>query len=98
MVVGGEGSFDRCADGVVVPDGGGEREEALPDSGEDACDGAAAVAFEIELAFECLIDRLDGLPEWFEKARSCSVGLPLRAGRSRVISLVVRAVSNSAPK
>jgi len=42
------------AGGVVVPDGGSEGEDALQDADGDAVDGAAAVALEIELSFECV--------------------------------------------
>jgi hypothetical protein len=39
-----------------VPDRGGEGEDALQDSGADAWSCSAAVAFEIKLAFEGLVD------------------------------------------
>jgi hypothetical protein len=52
VVVGDQGSGEGLAGGAVVPDGGGEREEALADAGADAVDAAAAVQFEVELAFE----------------------------------------------
>jgi hypothetical protein len=42
--------------GSVVPDGGGEGEEALRDAGGDSFDAAAAVQFEVELAFERVVD------------------------------------------
>ena len=57
MVVGGEGagwSFTVC--GFVVPYRGGQGEHSLQDSGGDAGSCPAAVAFEVELAFEGLID------------------------------------------
>ena len=38
--------------GFVVPDGGGEGEDALQDAGADALGFASAVAFEVELGFE----------------------------------------------
>lgn len=44
------GSGGGLSGGAVVPDGGGEREDALGDAGGDAVDGAAAVEFEVELA------------------------------------------------
>ncbi len=43
-------------------------EESLQDAGADAGGLAAAVAFEIELRFEGLVDRLDDLSEWFEES------------------------------
>ena len=56
--------------GLVVPDGGGEGEEALQYAGADTGSGAAAVSFEIELALEGLVDRFDDLAECFEVAAS----------------------------
>ena len=53
--------------GFVVPDGGGEREDALQDAGADAGGFAAAVAFEVELGLECLVDGFDDLAEGFEE-------------------------------
>jgi hypothetical protein len=44
-----------------VPDGGGEREHALCDACAHAGDGPTAVVFEVELAFEGVVDRLDDL-------------------------------------
>ena len=49
--------------GFVVPDGGGEDEDPLEYSGADSGWGAVAVAFEVELGFEGLVDCLDGLAE-----------------------------------
>jgi hypothetical protein len=49
-----------------VPDGGGHRQEALGDAGADAFDAGGAVQFEVELAFQRVVDRLDELPDWFE--------------------------------
>lgn len=42
--------------------------------------GAAPVAFEVELAFEGLVDRLDDLPQRLEQLRPGALGLAL-AGR-----------------
>ena len=44
---------------VVV---GGQGEDALQDSHGYTGDGASAVLFEVELAFEGFIDRFDALP------------------------------------
>src|SRR6185437_10183949 len=49
--------------GPVVPDGGGHGEQSLGDAGVDAAGGAAAVAFQVELAFEGVVDRLDPLAD-----------------------------------
>src|SRR5262245_27801442 len=51
----------------VVPDGGGEGEEALEYWHGDSVAGPAAVAFEVELALEGVVDGLDDLAEWFEE-------------------------------
>ena len=53
--------------GFVVPDRGGEREESLEDPGADPFGFAAAVAFEVELCFEGLVDRFDDLSERFQE-------------------------------
>ena len=66
MVVGGERSQRGLAEFVVVPDRGGEGEDALQYSRCDARDGPPAVAFEVELGLERVIDRLDDLPKRFE--------------------------------
>lgn len=52
----------------VVPDHGGQREHALQDPHSNTGDGASAVLFEVELAFEDLIDRLDALPHRAQQA------------------------------
>src|SRR5579859_49167 len=54
----------------VVPDGGGEGEEALADACPDAVGDVAAVVFERELAFERVVDRFDPLAHAAELAES----------------------------
>jgi len=51
VVIGGQRSLDGSGGGPVVPDGG-HGQQPLGDPGADACGGAAAVAFQVELAFE----------------------------------------------
>ncbi|MFD9514946.1 hypothetical protein ACFWB6_52335 [Streptomyces mirabilis] len=68
MVIGDEGACDRLAGLVVVPDRGGHREDALGDADCDALEGPAAVLFQVELAFEGVVDRLDELPDRLEEA------------------------------
>src|ERR1700747_1589908 len=63
VVVGDQRSLDGFGGGPVVPDGGGQGEQPLGDAGIDALGGAAAVAFEVELAFEGVVDRLDPLAD-----------------------------------
>lgn len=62
---------------VVVPDRGGERENPLPDPDRDAGHGASAVAFQVQLSLECLVDRLDDLAQRFEQG----------CARSRLLAL-----------
>src|SRR5258706_3609057 len=70
VVVCGQGSHDGLAGVPVVPDGGGQGEDALQDSNGDAGDGASAVLFEIELAFEGVVDRFDALSYCPQQART----------------------------
>ena len=49
--------------GVIVPDGGGRREDALQDAGGRAVWDVPAVMFEVELSFERVVDRLDDLAQ-----------------------------------
>jgi hypothetical protein len=59
-----------------VPDRGGDGENALPDSHDDS-EGAAAVLFEVELALERVVDRLDDLAQRREESGTGSVGFAL---------------------
>jgi hypothetical protein len=63
VVVGDQGAHDGLAGVVVVPDGGGQGEDALGDSGQHPGGGVPAVAIEVELAFEGVVDRFDDLPQ-----------------------------------
>jgi hypothetical protein len=54
---------------VVVPDRGGQRQDALQDPDHDSGGGVTAVAFEVELGFEGLVDRLDGLARGLEQVQ-----------------------------
>ena len=69
---------------VVVPDRCGQREEALQDADGDAGGGAAAVPFQVELALEGVVDRLDDLPQWFEQRGPGAFGLALASGPQQV--------------
>ncbi|GAA3475167.1 hypothetical protein GCM10018965_097200 [Nonomuraea roseola] len=66
VIVGGQRAHGRLAGVVVVPDGCGEREDALQDADGHAAGCAASVSFEVELALEGLVDRLDDLPQRLE--------------------------------
>src|SRR6185437_10135633 len=61
VVVADQGSDGVVVDAVVVPDGGGEGEQALGDAGLQAGAGAGAVAFQAEFVFGAPDDRVDPL-------------------------------------
>src|SRR5439155_19674708 len=63
VVVGSQRSLDGFGGGPVVPDRCRHGEQPLGDAGVDAFGGAAAVAFEVELAFEGVVDGLDPLAD-----------------------------------
>ena len=68
VVVCGEGAgWAGLVGGFVVPDYGGEGQEALQDTCYDTWFGASSVPFEIELGFESVVDRLDDLTERFQE-------------------------------
>src|ERR671931_2335078 len=75
MVVVGEGADGVVADLVVVPDGGGQGEQALADAGAQAGQGAGAVAFQAEFVFGGPDDGFDPLADAAE--------VPWRWGSSR---------------
>ena len=63
VVVSDQRPGDRSAGLVVVPDRGGHGQDALGDPDGDSFEGAAAVGFEVELAFEGVVDRFDELAD-----------------------------------
>ena len=65
---------------MTIPHGDGQGEDALQDPDRDPATGTAAVALQVELAFEGLVDRLDELPQRAEQVRTGPLGLAL-AGR-----------------
>src|SRR5437667_72786 len=67
VVVGDERAEAGLVGEVVVPDGGGEGEQALQHAGGHAGVGTSAVLFEVELAFEGVVDRFDQLAQRFEQ-------------------------------
>jgi hypothetical protein len=79
VVVGDQRPRYRLADAVVVPDHRGQRQDPLEHAHHHACRGVPAVAFEIELAFEGLVDRLDDLPQGLEQL-GAGPGLLIPAG------------------
>src|ERR1700674_5018067 len=68
----------------VVPDAGGEGEEALADAGPDAFGDVAAVVFEGELAFERVVNRLDPLAHSAELAEPFGFVFAVGADELRV--------------
>src|SRR5215471_20957574 len=63
VVIGDQRPLDGFGGLPVVPDGGGHGQQPLGDAGPDSCGGPAAVAFQVELAFEGVVDRLDPLAD-----------------------------------
>jgi hypothetical protein len=62
---------------VGVPDRGGQGEDALQDPDRDLDPCPAAVALQVQLALEGVVDRLDQLPQRFEQVCSRALGLAL---------------------
>jgi hypothetical protein len=81
---------------VVVPDGGGERENALQDPDQDALVAVAAVAFEAELGLEGGVDRFDDLAQGLELGAPRRGRSSRRAGRNSSMPWWARQASNSA--
>lgn len=54
--------MDALTDVLVVPDRGGQGQEALDDACADPCWRASAVVFKVELGLEGVIDGFDDLP------------------------------------
>src|SRR6266508_5552722 len=77
VIVGDEGPGGWLPGVVVVPDRSGQGEDALQHPHDDACRGVPAVAFQVELALEGLVDRLDDLPQRLEQVRAGPFGLAL---------------------
>jgi hypothetical protein len=83
-------------DASARSDGGGARmrcrTRTITPSG-----GVAAVSFQVGLALEGVIDRLDDLAQRPEELAACPRGLALAAGRSSVILALAMASSNAVP-
>src|SRR5918999_287421 len=80
--VGGEVAAG-VADLPVVPEAGGEGEQAHPDAGAEAGQGAGAVAFEPELALAGPEDRFDALADVPERAEAGLLVAPVGAQQAR---------------
>src|SRR4029450_4640956 len=70
VVVGDQGANDRLPGVVVVPDCCGQGEQPLQDPNANAVDGATTMAFQVQLALEGVVDRLDELAKRPEQARA----------------------------
>jgi hypothetical protein len=82
VVIGDQRPLDGFGGGPVVPDAHGHGQQALGDAGIDTLGGPAAVAFEVELALEGVVDGLDDLAQRFEELCPGSFRLVL-AGRAQ---------------
>jgi hypothetical protein len=71
---------------VVVPDRGGQGEDALQDADQDPGRGVPVVVLEVELAFVSVEDRLDALAQWFEENSSGPWGFAFSGGAKQVQS------------
>src|SRR3990170_8723725 len=69
VVIDGEVPAGRAQE-RVVPAAGGEREQTLRDAGDEALQGAGAVALERELVLAGVDDRLDPLSEAAERTEA----------------------------
>src|SRR6266581_751523 len=98
VVVSQEGASDGLPGLVIVPDGGGQGEDALQDPDGYSAGGVPAVGFEVKLTFECVVDGLDDLAQWLEEAGACSLRLAFAAGRRSVMPAAAMAASKAAPK
>src|SRR6478672_4676856 len=83
VVIGDQRSLDGFGCGPVVPDGGGHGQQPLSDAGVDAQGGAAAVAFQVELAFEGVVDRFDPLADPADGSVAGSLVAPVGADQAQ---------------
>src|SRR4029453_4724132 len=70
VVVGDQGPDGRLAGGGVGPDCCGQGEQPSQDPNADAVDGATTMAFQVQLALEGVVDRLDELTKGLEQPRT----------------------------
>jgi hypothetical protein len=97
VVVRHQRSQDGLTGGVVVPDRGGQGQDALQDADYHAAGGVAAVLFQVKLAFEGVAGRFDDLAQRLEQVRADPGGLALAAGRSSLIPSPATVASKAAP-
>ena len=96
VVVGDERAEHGLLAVVVVPDGGGEGEEALEDAYGHALGAVTAVVFEAELGFQRVVDRFDDLPELAQLGCATPPRLVGGAGRTSSTPWWASRRSNSA--
>src|SRR3954463_11399305 len=82
VVVASQWPLDRLSGLVVVPDRRSKGKDPRQNPDHNARLGPSAVSFQVQLAFEGLVDRLDGLPQWAEQCCAGPFGLAL-AGRAQ---------------
>src|SRR5450759_3643925 len=87
VIVGNERPQDWLSAVVVVPDGSGQSEQSLQYPGHHTLCGVSSVSFQVELAFQGLVDRLDELPEGLQEPCSRARGLTLLGRTDEVCSL-----------
>jgi hypothetical protein len=80
-----------------VPDGGGQGEDALQDAGQHAGWGVAAVALQVELAFEGVVEDSMTWRSGLKNRAPGRSGSPLRAGRGRLAPALASCASKSRP-
>src|ERR1035437_5699523 len=87
VVIGNERAQDALLAVVVMPDGSSEGEQSLQYPSHDTLGSVSPVSFQVELAFQGLIDRLDHLTEWLQESRPWSRSLALlrRTDESRTL-------------
>jgi hypothetical protein len=69
-----------------VPDGGGHSQQPLGDAGVDDRGGAAAVAFQVELALEGVVDRFDPLADPADRAVARRLVAAVRADQVQPVA------------
>src|SRR5512144_3370926 len=80
VVEGNQWPGGGCADVVVVPDGGGHRQDPLGHADGHAFEAAAAVLLQAELSLEGVVYRLDELANRFQRWLTRPGLLPLERG------------------
>src|SRR5690625_4691423 len=73
-----------------MPDGSGQSEDSLRDAGAHSLGCAPAMAFEIELGLEGLVDRLDDLAQRTEEGGSGPFGFSFTSGPEQAESLLAQ--------